>query len=255
MIVFTGLRKSFAGQPVLRGIDLTIPPRSTTVILGPSGSGKSVLLKHVVGLLEPDAGSVVVDNQVVHELDYQELRVLRERIGFVFQFAALFDSLTVAGNLRLGLKRRGLDEAEIDRRITESLELVELPDTRNKFPAELSGGMRKRIGIARAISLKPEYILYDEPTSGLDPVTTAVMDDLMIRAREVLGVTGLVVSHDLQSTFRIADRVVMLHEGVVRQEGTVAEIKDTTDPVVRQFIEGRPRPAVMAVSTVDGGVR
>ncbi len=251
MIEFRGLRKAFGGTVVLDGVDLVIPDRATTVILGASGSGKSVLLKHVVGLLEPDGGEVVVDGQVVHELDHAGLRDLRQRIGFVFQFAALFDSLTVEENLRLALDRRGLGEEEVAGRVAESLALVELPGTNDRYPAELSGGMRKRVGIARAISLRPEYILYDEPTSGLDPVTTATMDDLILRARETLGVTGVVVSHDLRSAFRIADRLVMLHEGRVRQAGTVAELQASGDPVVRQFIEGRRAPA--AAPSAPGG--
>jgi len=243
MIEFRGLRKAFGDKLVLDGVDLVIPDRTTTVILGASGSGKSVLLKHIVGLIEPDGGEVRVDDQAVHELDYAGLQALRRRIGFVFQFAALFDSLTVEDNLRLGLDRRGLSEAEVRDRIEESLRLVELTGVKARFPAELSGGMRKRVGIARAISLRPEYILYDEPTSGLDPVTTAAMDDLMLRARESLGVTGVVVSHDLQSAFRIGDRLVMLHEGRVRQAGTPDEMRASRDPVVREFIEGRRLPA------------
>lgn len=240
MIEFRGVHKAFGDRVVLDGVDLIVPDGQTTVILGGSGSGKSVLLKHIVGLMEPDAGAVVVDGAVVHELDYHGLQALRTGIGFVFQFAALFDSLTVEENLRLALERRGLAPEEVEERVVESLRLVDLPDTRDRYPAELSGGMRKRIGIARAISLRPRYILYDEPTSGLDPVTTATMDELILRTRTTLGVTGVVVSHDLGSAFRIADRVVMLHEGRIRQSGTAAELRRSTDPVVRQFIEGRP---------------
>jgi phospholipid/cholesterol/gamma-HCH transport system ATP-binding protein len=163
----------------------------------------------------------------------------------VFQFAALFDSMTVADNLRLGLVRRGLDDDEIRVRIAESLALVELAGHDGRYPAELSGGMRKRVGIARAVALRPRYILYDEPTTGLDPVTAAVMDQLIIRTRD-LGVTGLVVTHDMRSAFSVGDRIALLHQGAIRQVGTVEEMQASPDPVVRQFIEGRPEPITLA---------
>jgi phospholipid/cholesterol/gamma-HCH transport system ATP-binding protein len=239
VIVLDRLAKSFGAKQVLRGVTLEVPDGQNTVMIGASGSGKSVTLKLIVGLIEPDAGAVLVDGEVVHELDRRALAELRGRIGYVFQFAALFDSMTVAENIRLGLVKRGHGEAEIRARIEESLAVVELPGVEDKYPAELSGGMRKRVGIARAIALKPHYILYDEPTTGLDPVTSVVMDQLMIRTRD-LGVTGLVVTHDMRSAFSVADRVAMLHEGAIRQVGSVAEIQATEDPVVRQFIEGRP---------------
>jgi phospholipid/cholesterol/gamma-HCH transport system ATP-binding protein len=240
--VLEDLHKSFGPRRVLAGVRLEVPERENTVIIGHSGSGKSVTLKLIVGLLEPDHGRVVVDGAVVQEMDRDELAELRGRIGYVFQFAALFDSMTVAENIRLGLVRRGFDEAEIRIRTAESLEVVGLAGSEDKYPAELSGGMRKRVGIARAVALKPRYILYDEPTTGLDPVTSAVMDQLMIRTRD-LGVTGLVVTHDMRSAFTVGDRVAMLYRGTIRQAGTVAEIQATADPVVRQFIEGRPTPA------------
>lgn len=240
MIRFVDVRKAFGAKVVLDGFSLDLPEGQTTVLLGYSGSGKSVVLKHVVGLLEPDAGEVLVDEQVVHDLDRDQLARLRGRIGFVFQFAALLDSLTVFDNLALGLRTRGLPPDEVSERVARSLEWVGLPDAAERYPAELSGGMRKRVGIARAIALKPDYILYDEPTTGLDPVTSAVIDELMIRTRRELGATALVVTHDLASAFRVADRVAMLYEGRVRQAGSVEEIRRTADPVVRQFIEGRP---------------
>ena len=239
MILLDGLTKSFGAKQVLRGVSLEVPDGRNTVMIGASGSGKSVTLKLIVGLIEPDAGAVRVDGAVVHELDRRALAELRGRIGYVFQFAALFDSMTVAENIAMGLVKRKLDEAEIRLRIAESLAVVELSGVEDKYPAELSGGMRKRVGIARAIALKPHYILYDEPTTGLDPVTSAVMDQLMIRTRD-LGVTGLVVTHDMRSAFSVGDRIAMLHEGAIRQVGSVAEIQATDDPVVRQFIEGRP---------------
>jgi phospholipid/cholesterol/gamma-HCH transport system ATP-binding protein len=239
MIVLDNLHKSFGSKRVLRGVSLEVPDGRNTVMIGGSGSGKSVTLKLIVGLIEPDEGSVEVDGEVVHQLDRRRLAELRGRVGYVFQFAALFDSMTVAENIRLGLVKRGHGEDVIRERIEESLGVVELPGVEDKYPAELSGGMRKRVGIARAIALKPRYILYDEPTTGLDPVTSAVMDQLMIRTRD-LGVTGLVVTHDMRSAFSVGDRVAMLYEGAIRQVGSVAEIRATDDPVVRQFIEGRP---------------
>ena len=240
MIRFTDVHKRFGPKVVLDGLTLDIPDGQTTVIIGFSGTGKSVALKHIVGLLAPDAGTVEVDGRVVHELAPDALGALRGEIGYVFQFAALFDSLSVGANIRLGLARRGLDEATIQARIAESLALVDLPGAEARFPAELSGGMRKRVGIARAIALRPRYILYDEPTTGLDPVTSAVIDGLMVRARQELGTTGVVVTHDMRSAYTVGDRIAMLYQGRIRQVGTIAEIRATDDPVVRNFIEGRP---------------
>jgi phospholipid/cholesterol/gamma-HCH transport system ATP-binding protein len=240
MIRFTGVHKAFGAKVVLDGLDLEIPDGQTTVVIGFSGSGKSVALKHIVGLLTPDAGTVEVDGQVVSELDRDGLDALRARVGYVFQFAALFDSLTVAENIRLGLKRRGLDPDTMETRIRESLALVDLPGAEDRMPAELSGGMRKRVGLARAIALRPRYILYDEPTTGLDPVTSAVIDELMVRTRQELGVTGVIVTHDMRSAYTVGDRIAMLYQGRIRQVGTIEEIRHTDDPVVRNFIEGRP---------------
>jgi phospholipid/cholesterol/gamma-HCH transport system ATP-binding protein len=240
MIQFQDLYKGFDGKPVLEGFTLEVRDRETMVIIGYSGTGKSVVLKHVVGLLHPDAGEVIVDGRAVSTLERPELTALRRDIGFVFQFAALFDSMTVAENVALGLVRRDLGEDEIAERVREALALVDLTGSDDRYPAELSGGMRKRVGIARAIALRPRYILYDEPTTGLDPVTSAVMDQLMIRTREHLGVTGIVVTHDMRSAYAVGDRMAMLYEGRVRQVGTVAEMRESDDSVVRQFIEGRP---------------
>jgi phospholipid/cholesterol/gamma-HCH transport system ATP-binding protein len=239
VIEFRDLAKSFGAKSVLNGFSLRVEDGETMVILGFSGSGKSVALKHVVGLLHPDAGDVWVDGQAVSTLKRRELNEVRRGIGYVFQFAALFDSLSVAENVALGLRRR-LPEAEIAERVREALALVDLTGMDDQYPAELSGGQRKRVGIARAIALRPKHILYDEPTTGLDPVTAAVMDRLMVRTREHLGVTGIVVTHDLRSAYTVGDRIAMLYQGRIRQVGTVAEIQQTEDPVVRQFIEGRP---------------
>jgi phospholipid/cholesterol/gamma-HCH transport system ATP-binding protein len=240
VIRFDEVYKRFGPKEVLAGLTLDIPDGQTTVLIGFSGTGKSVALKHIVGLLEPDAGTVEVDGRIVSELDAEGLAELRGQVGYVFQFAALFDSMTVADNIRLGLARRGLTPEEIAGRIRESLALVDLAGAEERFPAELSGGMRKRVGIARAIALRPRYILYDEPTTGLDPVTSAVIDELMVRTRHELGVTGVVVTHDMRSAYTVGDRIAMLYEGRIRQVGTIEEIRATDDPVVRNFIEGRP---------------
>jgi phospholipid/cholesterol/gamma-HCH transport system ATP-binding protein len=247
VIVLDSLTKSFGHSSVLKGVSLEVPDGQNTVIIGPSGSGKSVTLKLIVRLLEADSGQVTVDGANVGDMDRDDLAVLRGRIGYVFQFAALFDSMNVAENIRMGLARRGYDEQAIRDRIEESLDVVELRGSEQKMPAELSGGMRKRVGIARAIALKPRYILYDEPTTGLDPVTAAVMDQLMVRTRD-LGVTGLVVTHDMRSAFSVGDRLAMLHEGMIREVGTARDMQASHDPVVRQFIEGRPERVMLEPS-------
>jgi phospholipid/cholesterol/gamma-HCH transport system ATP-binding protein len=240
MIAFQDLHKAFGPKRVLEGFTLDVRDGETMVVIGFSGTGKSVAIKHVVGLLDPDAGSVTVDGQVVHELDRAGLGALRSRIGFVFQFAALFDSLSIHDNVAFGLRRRrDLGEGEVRDRVAHALELVDLPGTEQRMPAELSGGMRKRVGLARAIAIQPAYMLYDEPTTGLDPVTSAVIDELMVRTREALGVTSIVITHDMRSAYAVGDRIAMLYQGRVRQVGTVEEIRTTADPVVRGFIEGR----------------
>jgi phospholipid/cholesterol/gamma-HCH transport system ATP-binding protein len=189
---------------------------------------------------------VLVDDTDVASLDEDGLAALRRRFGYVFQFAALFDSMTISDNIRLGLSRRGLDAAEIERRVTESLGVVALSDAAMRLPSELSGGMRKRAGIARAIALRPDYILFDEPTTGLDPVTTATMDTLMQRVRRDTGATMVVVSHDMRSVFAVADQIAMLHEGTIRAAAPRDAFRETDDPVVRGFLEGRADPGVTA---------
>lgn len=240
MIRLDDLRKAFGDRDVLAGVTLDVPDGSSTVLLGRSGSGKSVLLKHIVGLLRPDHGAVWVDDRRVDQLDDDDLNAVRREIGYVFQFAALFDSLTCAGNLRLALQRQHLDPGEIEERIRAALAMVGLPEVAQRLPSELSGGMRKRVGIARAVALRPRYILWDEPTTGLDPVTTATMDQMMLHVRQELGVTSVIVTHDLASAFKVGDRVALLHDGMIRASGTPEEIRASDDPVVRQFIEGRP---------------
>jgi len=255
VIAFSDLHKAFEDNPVLKGFTLDVHDGETMVIIGYSGTGKSVALKHVVGLLEPDSGHVEVDGQIVSELRRPDLTALRATIGYVFQFAALFDSLTVFENVALGLRRlQALSETAIAERVRESLKLVDLPRTEQHMPSELSGGMRKRVGLARAIALRPKYILYDEPTTGLDPVTSAVIDQLIVRTREALGVTSIVITHDMRTAYTVGDRIAMLYQGKVQQVGPVEEIKGTADPVVRQFIEGRPDGrAVVRASLGDAG--
>jgi phospholipid/cholesterol/gamma-HCH transport system ATP-binding protein len=241
MIRIVDIYKSFGEKKVLEGFSLDIAEGETMAIIGYSGSGKSVAIKHIVGLLEPDSGTVFVDNKEVPKLNRTDLYALRSQVGYVFQFAALFDSMSIGDNVAMGLrKEHKLSEKEIAARVTESLALVDLPGVESKMPAELSGGMRKRVGIARGIARRPKYILYDEPTTGLDPVTSAVIDQLMVRTREKLGVTSIVITHDMRSAYTVGSRIAMLYEGKVRQVGTVEEIKHTKDPIVRQFIEGRP---------------
>jgi phospholipid/cholesterol/gamma-HCH transport system ATP-binding protein len=240
MIEFRNVHKAFGPKQVLRGFSLQVNEGETMVIIGYSGTGKSVAIKHIVGLLEPDEGEVWVDGLRVDQLSRKDLYALRGRIGYVFQFAALFDSMTIGENVAMGLRKQGeLSEREIVTRVDEALRLVDLPDVQNRMPAELSGGMRKRVGIARAIALRPKYILYDEPTTGLDPVTSATIDKLMVRMREQLGVTGIVITHDMRSAYTVGTRIAMLYEGRVHAVGTVDEIQHSTDPLVRQFIEGR----------------
>lgn len=250
MIRLVDVHKAFGPKQVLNGFTLDVLEGETMVIIGYSGTGKSVAIKHIVGLLEPDSGEVSVDGLEVPLLPRRELYKLRARIGYVFQFAALFDSLTIGENVAMGLRKQGeLDEREISERVDQALDLVDLPGVQGKFPAELSGGMRKRVGIARSVALRPKYMLYDEPTTGLDPVTSAVIDDLMVRMRDKLGVTSIVITHDMRSAYTVGTRIAMLYQGRVRQVGTVEEIRQTSDPVVRQFIEGRAHlesPALVA---------
>ena len=245
MIQLDNIYKSFGTKHVLSGFTLEVKEGETMVIIGYSGTGKSVAIKHIVGLLEPDKGTVFVDGLEVPKLSRRDLYALRAKIGYVFQFSALFDSLSVAENVAMGLIKQGhLSTAEIDVRVQEALELVDLPGSGDTMPIELSGGMRKRVGIARAIALRPKYLLYDEPTTGLDPVTAAVIDELMIRMRDKLGVTSIVITHDMRSAFSVGTRIAMLYEGTVRFVGSIDEIHNTEDPVVRQFIEGRATPLV-----------
>jgi phospholipid/cholesterol/gamma-HCH transport system ATP-binding protein len=240
-IEMVNVHKAFGDNEVLKGFSLTIRDGETITVIGGSGSGKSVALKHIVGLLRPDEGDVWVDGENVSRLDQESIYRLRRNIGYVFQFAALFDSMTIAENIGMGLRRMSEFPAEdIPDRVHECLALVDLEGYEERLPSELSGGQRKRVGLARAIATGPKYILYDEPTTGLDPVTTAVIDELIVRMADELGVTGVVISHDMTSAFRISDRVAMLYDGRIRLEGTPEEMRATEDPIVKGFIEGRP---------------
>ena len=240
MISLDNVHKAFGPKKVLQGFSLEVPEGDTVAIIGYSGTGKSVAIKHIVGLLEPDQGTVFVDGLEVPTLSRAALYQLRAKIGYVFQFAALFDSLSVGENVAMGLRKQGtLTDTEIETRVHETLALVDLPDAAGILPIELSGGMRKRVGIARAIAMRPKYLLYDEPTTGLDPVTSAVINGLMLRLQQTLGVTSIVITHDMHSAYTVATRIAMLYEGTVRQCGTVEEIRQSDDPVVRGFIEGR----------------
>jgi phospholipid/cholesterol/gamma-HCH transport system ATP-binding protein len=248
-IVLEQVHKSFGARTILDDLSLEVRDGETVAVIGHSGVGKSVLLKSVVRLLEPEKGRVTVDGRNVAELTREELYELRRRVGYVFQFAALFDSMTVYDNVAMGLRRiRDMGVAEIDQRVSESLRLVEMTGFEDRMPGQLSGGQRKRVGLARAIATKPKYLLYDEPTTGLDPVTTAVIDGLIQKMRNELKVTSVVVTHDMKSAYRIADRIAMLYKGRIRFVGTPAETQEAGDPVVRAFVEGRPELAQEVVA-------
>jgi phospholipid/cholesterol/gamma-HCH transport system ATP-binding protein len=235
------VHKSFGSKHILRGLSLDVEEGQTVSLVGFSGAGKSVTLKHIAGLLLPDRGTVTVDGMEVPRLKRDDLYKLRLQMGYVFQFAALFDSMTVAENVAMGLvKKGGMDARQIRERVAESLALVDLIGFEKRLPAELSGGQRKRAGLARAIAYRPKYLLYDEPTSGLDPVTTTVIDRLIMRMSEELGVTSLVITHDMKSAYAISDRIAMLYEGRVVEVGTPDEIRSTDNPVVKAFVEGQP---------------
>ena len=237
MIEIKDLHKSFGTLRVLDGVDLDIETGTSIVVLGRSGSGKSVLLKNIIGLLKPDRGSIRVDGQEVTQMKYGELSELRKRFGMVFQMAALFDSMTVGENVGLALREHTkMSEEEIARVVAEKLALVDLEGVEDKKPSNLSGGMRKRVGLARALAMDPDYILYDEPTTGLDPVTAQQINVLIRNLQGRLNVTSVVVTHDLQSAYHVGDRLCLLYRGKIHFDGTPEEIQASTDPVVHQFI-------------------
>jgi phospholipid/cholesterol/gamma-HCH transport system ATP-binding protein len=243
MIEVSNLRKLFGTQTVLDGVDFSIEKGESVVIIGRSGGGKSVLLKHLIGLLTPDGGEVRVAGQNIANLTERQLLKVRAKFGMLFQGAALFDSMSVAENVGFAFRNRaGLAPEEINRRVTEALAMVDLRGIENKSPSELSGGMKKRVGLARAIVYQPEIVLYDEPTTGLDPIVADSIDRLIMRVRDRLEVTSVVVTHDMRSARRVGNRILMLHQGRIYASGSPEEIFASQDPVVRQFVDGVADP-------------
>jgi len=237
---------------VLRGASLEIEKGESMVIIGCSGSGKSVLMKHIIGLIKPDKGTVLIDGIDIWKLSEKELNRLRRRFGMLFQYAALFDSLTVEENVGFALKHQRLkSKKEIKKRVEECLDMVGLPGVLDKKPNELSGGMKKRVGLARAIALQPEIVLYDEPTTGLDPIMADAINNLIIEMRERLEVTSLAITHDMVSAYKIADRIAMLYDGKIIEVGTPEEIRSSKNPVVGQFINGRAEGPITTVCALD----
>lgn len=240
MIEIIDLKKSFGNKEVLRGVNLSIEEGKTNVIIGASGCGKSVLLKHIVGLLKPDEGRILIDGEDIANMSEKEIYAIRKKFGFLFQSAALFDSMSVGDNVGIALRENtNKTKSEIDKVVSEKLGLVNLPGTENLMPSELSGGMKKRVGLARALATNPQYILYDEPTTGLDPVTSETIDELMesVALNKNLEVTSIIVTHDIFTVYEIGDRVAMMYEGKVHFNGTPDELRKTSDPIVRQFLE------------------
>jgi len=239
MIDIIDVHKSFDNKHVLRGVNLKINKGWSVVVIGGSGSGKTVLLRHVIGLLKPDRGTVIVDGVDLSRLNEDELNEIRKKFGMLFQASALFDSMSVWENVGFGLKRhRKLSDKEIKEIAIEKLKLVGLVGVENLMPSELSGGMRKRVGLARAIAMEPEILLYDEPTTGIDPIMADAINDLIIEMREKLKITSVAITHDIKSAYKVADRIAMLYNGVIIETGTPEEIRNTSNPIVRQFIEG-----------------
>ena len=239
MIEITDLHKSFGAFPVLRGVNLTVEKGESMTVIGGSGSGKSVLIKHIIGLLFPDKGQVKVGGEVLNNLDEQGLNEVRKKFGMLFQGAALFDSLTVWENVGFGLKQHTkMSDKDIRDVATQKLALVGLKGVEDKMPSDLSGGMKKRVGLARAIAMDPQIILYDEPTTGLDPITADAINDLIVDLRKKLGVTSVAITHDMFSAYKISDRIAMLYKGEIQETGTPDEIRGTSNPIVKQFITG-----------------
>ncbi len=248
MIEIRDVSKSFRDNQVLTGVDLTIKKGETMVIIGRSGCGKSVLLKLIMGLLKPDSGRILVSGDDVTSLRDKQMAKLRQKFGMLFQASALFDSMTVDENVGLALREHTkLSEDEIGQRVKDRLKMVGLSGIDEKKPAELSGGMKKRVGLARAIAMDPDYVLYDEPTTGLDPIMADVINDLMISLRNKLSITSIAVTHDMVSAYKIADRIAMLYEGKIIFVGTPQEVKNTNDPTVKQFIEGSAQGPIPAL--------
>lgn len=249
MIEIRGLSKRFGKKVVLDGLDLTVPKGKNTVVIGGSGTGKSVLIKCVVGLLRPDSGEIRIDGEDVTKMDERELVRVRRKFGMLFQGAALFDSLNVGDNVAFALRRlKMFPERQIQDVVEEKLTMVGLRDIQGLMPAELSGGMKKRVGLARAIAAEPDILLYDEPTTGLDPIMADVINGLIVSLRESLGVTSISITHDMASAYKIADSIAMLYKGKIVEVGAPAEIRGSSNPVVRQFVEGRAHGPITAES-------
>ncbi len=239
MITIRNLKKSFGDNQVLDGVDLEVNRGETMVVIGPSGCGKSVLLRHIMGIAKPDAGQIIIYGKDITQLKERELNEMRKKIGMLFQGAALFDSLTVEENVGFGLREHtDLSEKEIKSIVREKLKIVGLGDIADGRPSQLSGGMRKRVGLARAIAMSPEIIFYDEPTTGVDPVMGDVINSLILELHDKLNITSIAVTHDMDSAYKIASRIAMLYKGKVIEVGSVEIIKNTQNPVVRQFIRG-----------------
>jgi phospholipid/cholesterol/gamma-HCH transport system ATP-binding protein len=234
-----GLRKSFHGKVVLDGVDLSVAEGESVVIVGPSGTGKSVLLKHLIGLIRPDAGKVYVDGQDFWALSDTERTAVRKKFGMSFQEGALFDSMSVFDNVAFPLRRSGRPPAQVRERVRECLDIVHLPNVENKRPSELSGGMRRRVGFARAIAHEPEILLFDEPNTGLDPIMTDVIDEVILELKDRLDVTIVTITHHMESARKIGDRVALLHGGRLRYQASPEEFLHSDDPAVRQFVDGR----------------
>jgi phospholipid/cholesterol/gamma-HCH transport system ATP-binding protein len=239
MIEVRNLNKSFGARKILEEVSFCIDKGESVVILGRSGGGKSVLLKHLIALLKPDSGEVVIDGENIVPMDERQLLRVRHKFGMLFQGAALFDSMTVAENIAFAFRRdRSLPEREVAERVAHVLDLVDLPGIEQSAPSELSGGMRKRVGLARAIIYQPEIVLYDEPTTGLDPIVSDSIDKLIVRVRDRLNVTSVVVTHDMRSARRLGQRILLLHDRTIYATGSSEEIFNSKDPIVRQFIQG-----------------
>ena len=249
MIEIRGLAKRLGRKQVLEDLDLDVRAGETLVVLGPSGTGKSVLLKHIIGLMKPDAGSIRIDGEEIAGRGEKELNHVRRRFGMLFQGAALFDSLTVGENVALAMfeHARDMDPDQVAQRVSERLEWVGLKGAEALKPASLSGGMRKRVGLARALAMDPEYVLYDEPTTGLDPIMADVINGLIRDLQKQLQVTSVVVTHDIRSAYTVADRIVLLYRGRLVYDGTVEETRRTDDAMMRQFIEGSSRGPIQPV--------
>lgn len=247
MIKIIDLHKSFDGKKVLNGVNLEIFDGEIMVIMGGSGAGKTVLIKHLMGLLKPDRGKIFVDDIEITSLKEDELFKVTRLFGMVFQSAALFDSMTVEENIKFGLERLGLPPEEIERRVKDSLERVDLPGIEKLMPSQLSGGMKKRVGLARAIALRPKILLYDEPTTGVDPIRADSINKLIVKMRDSLGVTSVIITHDIVSAFKVADRIAMLHDGKIIEIGTPEQIRNSTNPVVQQFIKGESEGPVRII--------